>query len=347
MKAARYSGHGAPEVIRYEDVPDPAIGPADVVVKVAACAVNRLDIAQRAGHFTLPGYRLPHIAGMDVAGEVVEAGREAEGVSVGDRVLIDPSLSNVRGNSRFAGRGDRHGELGVIGATVDGGYAELCAAPASHVHVIPAGFSYEEAACIPTAYLTAWHALFEVGHLAAGETVLIHAAGGGVSSAGIQLAKRRGATVLATARAERKLEHARRLGADHVLDHRGADVTSWVREVTDGRGVDLVFDHVGPALWQSSLAALRPRGRFVTCGATSGPVVTLELGPLRQLGIQILGSDAYSHEEFARVLALYWRGGFRQIVDSVLPLAEAARAQRRMEVADVTGKILLKPCRPP
>ncbi|MEX1109608.1 MAG: zinc-binding dehydrogenase [Dongiaceae bacterium] len=343
MKAARYSGHGGPDVIRYEDVPDPRIGPADVIVRVVACAVNRLDVIQRAGHFTLPGYRLPHIAGTDVAGEVVEVGLQADGVSIGERVVINPSLTKVRGNSRFLGMDDVYGELGVIGATVDGGYAELCAVPASHVHVIPTGFSYKEAACIPTCYSTAWHALFEIGQLTAGETVLINGAGGGVSSAGIQLGKKLGATVLVTARTEKKLDHAARLGADHVLNNRKGDVAQWAREVTNGRGVDMVFDHVGPALWQPSLAALRPRGRLVTCGATTGPEVTLELGYLHRMGIRIMGSDCYCYEEFERVLSLYWQGGFRQIIDSEFPLAEAGGAQRRMESEDLTGKILLKP----
>ncbi|HEV7986639.1 MAG TPA: zinc-binding dehydrogenase [Steroidobacteraceae bacterium] len=343
MKAARYSGHGGPEVIRYEDVPEPTIAPADVIVKVAACAINRLDLIQRIGHFTLPGYRLPHIAGMDVAGEIVEIGRQVEGVSVGDRVVINPSLTAVRGDSRFAGLDDRYGELGVIGATVDGGYAELCAAPASHVQPIPEGFTYEEVACIPTCYVTAWHALSETGRLAAGETVLIHAAGGGVSSAAIQLARKFGATVLATARTEAKLEHARRLGAHHVLCHHGADVARWAHEVTDGRGVDMVFDHIGPALWHASLAALRPRGRLITCGATTGPEVTLELGRVHQMGLRIIGSDSYSYQEFERVLNLYWQGGFQQTIDSVFPLAEAGNAQRRMDSLDFTGKILLKP----
>jgi NADPH:quinone reductase-like Zn-dependent oxidoreductase len=278
-----------------------------------------------------------------VAGEIVEVGSQADGVSIGDRVVINPSLTQVRGDSRFLGMDDIYGELGVIGATVDGGYAELCAAPASHVHVIPAGFSYEEAACIPTCYVTAWHALFEIGHLSAGESVLIHGAGGGVSSAGIQLSKKLGATVLATARTEAKLDHATRLGADHVLNHCNADVAQWVREVTDGRGVDVVFDHVGPALWRSSLAALRPRGRLVTCGASTGPEVTLELGYLHQMGIQILGSDCYTSEEFERVLSLYWQGEFRQIIDSEFPLAEASKAQQRLERGDAIGKILLKP----
>jgi len=343
VKAARYSGHGGPEVIRYGEVGVPEVGPADVLVRVAACALNRLDVLQRSGVFTLPGFRLPHIAGMDVAGVVVELGRQASGVAIGDRVLINPSLTGVRGDSRFTGVDDRYGELGVIGATVDGGYAEYCAAPASHVHVIPAAFSLDEAACIPTAYLTAWHALIEVGKLVQGETVLIHAAGGGVSSAAIQLARKMGATVLATARSERKLAHAARLGAQHLFNHETGSIAEWARKVTGGRGVDMVFDHVGPALWAASLAALRPRGRLVNCGATSGPLVTLELGQLHLLGLQILGSDAYYYEEFERVLSLYWQGGFHTIIDSEFPLAEADQAQRRMEAGELAGKILLKP----
>lgn len=343
MKAARYSVHGGPEVIRYEDVADPEIGPADVLVRVAACALNRLDIVQRTGRYTLPGYRLPHIAGMDIAGAVLAVGSQVEGVAPGERVVVNPSLTNVRGDSRFVGMDDPHGRLGVIGATVDGGYAELCAAPASHVHPIPRAFSYEEAACIPTCYAMAWHALYEVGRLAPGENVLIQAAGGGLSSAAIQVAKRLGATVLATARAEHKLEHARRLGADHVLNHQTRDVAQWARDVTAGRGVDLVLDHVGAALWEISLAALRPQGRLVTCGATTGAAVSLELTHLYVKGIQILGADVYSTAAFEQMLSFYWRGSFLPIIDSQFALADAVAAHRRLESAEITGKIVLKP----
>ncbi|HEY3809053.1 MAG TPA: zinc-binding dehydrogenase [Steroidobacteraceae bacterium] len=330
-------------MIRYEDVADPVIAPADVVVKVAACAINRLDLIQRNGHYTLPGYRLPHIAGMDVAGEVVEVGPEVNSVTVGARVVVNPSLTGVRGHSRFVGWDDRYGRLGVIGGTVDGGYAEFCAVPASHVRPIPDGTAYEEAACIPTCFVTAWHALSDTGALSAGESVLIHAAGGGVSSAAVQIAKRLGATVLATARSAAKTEHARRLGADHVLCNQDCDVAQWAHDVTAGRGVDMVFDHVGPALWQASLAALKPRGRLITCGATTGPEVTLELARVHLMGIRIIGSDSYTYEEFERALNFYWRGAFQQAIDSIYPLAEAGNAQRRMDSPELTGKVLLKP----
>ena len=179
MKAMRYHEPGGPEVLRYEEVPDPEPGPVDVVVDVVAAALNRLDVVQRNGWFTMPGFTLPHIAGMDVAGVVSEVGADVHGVAVGDRVVVDPSLAGVDDRSKLGGRGDLYGELGIIGATVDGGYAERCLVPASHVYPVPHAMSLETAATFPTCWLTAAHALFDVGRLAAGETLMIHAAGSG------------------------------------------------------------------------------------------------------------------------------------------------------------------------
>jgi NADPH:quinone reductase-like Zn-dependent oxidoreductase len=343
VKALWYDRHGDVAVLQHSAVPDPAHGPADVVVAVRATAVNHLDVAQRNGWFTMPGFKLPHIAGLDMAGEVVALGAEVDGVRIGDRVLVDPAMAEVAHGSRYAGRGDLYGDLAILGGTDPGGYAELCAAPASHVHPIPPGFSFEEAATLPTAYVTAWHALFTIGDLRLGETLLLHGASGGLSSAAIQLAKHAGAVVLATATTEAKTQWAQRLGADHVLDNRVGDVTAWARELTDGRGVDMVFDHVGPALWEPSLFSLRPRGRLVFCGNTTGNDVTLNLGFAFHSGIRILGADAYRRPEFAACLAEYWRGGYRSIVDSELPLADGGHAQERVLRGDVMGRILLKP----
>ena len=173
------------------DVDDPEPGPGDVIVGVEACALNRLDVVQRNGWFTLDGFHLPHIAGMDVAGTIVAVGDEVDGVRAGDRVVVDPSLAGVAPNSKLAGRGDLYGELGVIGATADGGYAERCLVPATHVYAVPDEMPIEHASTFATAHLTASHALFDVAGLSADETVMIHAAGSGVSVAAIQLAKRR------------------------------------------------------------------------------------------------------------------------------------------------------------
>ena len=344
MKAVLYHERGGPEVLQHVEVPDPEPGPLDVVVGVRACALNRLDVVQRNGWFQMPGFAYPHIAGMDLAGEVVEVGTGVEGIAVGDRVVVDPSMVGVAEGSKLAGRGDIYGELGIIGATADGGYAERCLVPASHVYRVPEHVPLEHAATFPTAYLTAAHALFEVGRLQAGETVLVHAAGSGVSVAAIQLATQAGATVLATAGTEEKCERAVAIGAAHAHNTRGGDVAAWAREVTDGRGVDMVFDHVGTALFGPSLFSLGVRGRLVTCGNTTGDQAVIpSLGHLYHLGLQILGSDPYLPEEFGRVWDMFCTGGFDVVIDSTFPLADAGAAQEKLLSSDFFGKILLLP----
>ena len=344
MKAVVYHEPGGPEVLQYTDVADPEPGPVDVVVDVAAAALNRLDVVQRNGWYALPGFSLPHIAGMDVAGVVSAVGSEVDGVSVGDRVVVDPSLAGVDDRSKLGGRGDLYGELGVIGGNVDGGYAERCLAPASHVFPVPDDISLEHAATFPTCFLTATHALFDVGRLQAGETVLIHAAGAGVSVAAIQLARDAGATVFATAGTDEKCERALQLGASAVLNNRTGDVAGWARGLTEGKGVDMVFDHVGTALFGPSLFALGIRGRLVNCGNSSGDEATIpSLGYVFHSGISILGSDPYRPEEFAPAWQRFCDGGFEVHVDSVFPLGSAADAQHKLRSNDVFGKILLTP----
>lgn len=344
MKAALYRTPGGPEAIEYVDVPDPEPGALDVVVAVEACALNRLDVVQRNGWYQMPGFTLPHIAGMDVAGTVVETGSDVTTVAVGDRVVVDPSLAGVAGGSKLAGMGDLYGELGIIGATVDGGYAERCLVPASHVYPVPESMPIEHAATFPTCYLTAAHALFEVGRLRAGETVMIHAAGSGVSVAAIQLAARAGATVFATAGSDEKLERAEALGATHVCNNRTTDVAGWARGVTQGKGVDMVFDHVGTALFGPSLFAIGVGGRLVNCGNTSGDEATIpSLGYMFHSAISILGSGPYEPQEFGPAWEMFCAGDFVVPIDREYPLAEAAAAQEQLASNDVFGKILLRP----
>jgi NADPH:quinone reductase-like Zn-dependent oxidoreductase len=344
MKAVLYRQTGGPEVLEHVDVPDPEPGPADVVVRVEACALNRLDVVQRHGWYQMPGFTYPHIAGMDVAGTVVAVGDAVTSVAVGDRVVVDPSLAGVQGDSKLAGKGDLYGELGVIGATVDGGYAELCLAPASHVYPVPADMPIEHAATFPTCYLTAAHALFDVGELAAGETLLVHAAGAGVSVAAIHLAKRAGAVVLATAGTDEKCARALELGADHVLNNRTGDVAGWARGVTNGEGVRMVFDHVGTALFGPSLFALGIKGRLVNCGNSSGDTATIpSLGYVFHSGISIIGSDPYRPEEFGAVWSTFCEERFPVSIDAEFPLADAADAQQKLLSNDVFGKIVLRP----
>jgi NADPH:quinone reductase-like Zn-dependent oxidoreductase len=344
MKAMLYHATGGPEVLEFVDVADPEPGPADVVVRVEACALNRLDVVQRNGWYQMPGFTYPHIAGMDVAGRVAAVGADVTSVAVGDRVVVDPSLAGVQGDSKLAGFGDLHGELGVIGATVDGGYAELCLVPASHVYRVPDDMPIEHAATFPTCYLTAAHALFDVGRLTAGETILIHAAGAGVSVAAIHLAKHAGATVLATAGTDEKCEQALAIGADHVLNNRTGDVAGWARGVTRGAGVRMVFDHVGTALFGPSLFAIGVKGRLVNCGNSSGDTATIpSLGYLFHSGISIIGSDPYRPDEFGPVWETFCTERFPVAIDSEFALADAAAAQGKLLANDVFGKIILRP----
>jgi NADPH:quinone reductase-like Zn-dependent oxidoreductase len=344
MKAVLYRELGGPEVLQFTDVPDPEPGPADVVVRVEAAALNRLDVVQRHGWYQMPGFTLPHIAGMDVAGTVAAVGSDVTTVAAGDRVVVDPSLAGVQGVSKLAGMGDLYGELGVIGATVDGGYAELCLVPASHVYRVPDDVPIEHAASFPTCWLTAGHALFEVGRLQAGETILIHAAGAGVSVAAIHLAKHAGATVLATAGTDEKCEKALELGADHVLNNRTGDVAGWARGATQGAGVNMVFDHVGTALFGPSLFALGIKGRLVNCGNSSGDTATIpSLGYLFHSGLSIIGSDPYRPEEFGPLWRTFCEQRFPVVIDSEFPLADAGIAQQKLLSNDVFGKIVLRP----
>ncbi len=344
MKALLYEHPGGPDVLEFRDVADPEPGPLDLVVDVAATALNHLDVVQRNGWFTLPGFMLPHIAGMDLAGTVSAVGSDVDGTVVGERVVVDPSLAGVPDGSRLAGMGDFYGQLGVIGGTVAGGYAERCLVPSTHAHHGPDDVPWHAAAAFPTAFLTAHHALFESGRLVFGETVLIHAAGSGVSTAAIQLARHAGATVLATAGSDEKCVRATGIGAHHVANNRTVDVAAWAREVTDGVGVDMVLDHVGPALWEASLRSLKPRGRLVNCGNTTGDTVTIpSLGHLFHMGISIIGSDAYRPHEFAVAWQQFLEGGFSSTIDSVFALADGATAQEKLLRNDVFGKIILEP----
>lgn len=344
MKAMLYHEAGGPEVLQYVDVDDPEPGPSDVIVDVGATALNRLDVVQRNGWFQMPGFTYPHVAGMDVAGTVSAVGDNVSGVAIGDRVVVDPSLAGVADDSKLAGRGDLYGDLGIIGGTVDGGYAEKCLAPASHVYPVPDDMPIEHAATFPTCYLTAGHALFDVGELQAGETVMIHAAGSGVSTAGIQLAKNAGATVLATAGTDEKCERALELGADHVLNNRTGDVAGWARGVTGGAGVNMVFDHVGTALFGPSLFALGIHGRLVNCGNSSGDEATIpSLGYVFHSGIRIIGSDPYRPDEMGPLWESFCSGDFEVIIDSEFALEDAAEAQNKMLSSDFFGKIILKP----
>jgi NADPH:quinone reductase-like Zn-dependent oxidoreductase len=345
MKALFYSEHGPADVLSIGNLPDPTIGPVDVLINVATTAINRLDIVQRHGWFTLPGFSLPHVAGMDMAGTVIEIGSKVTRFSVGDRVVVDPSLHDVHPDSHFAGHGDRYENLGVLGATQSGGYGELCAVSADHVHLLPDDMDFATAAVFPTAWMTTHHALFNVGQLKAGETLLIHGGASALTLAAIQLAIATGARVFVSATADEKCAVAAELGAI-TANSQSTDVANWARNQTGGKGVDMVLDHVGTALWDVSLDALGPQGRLVSCGNTTGDTASIpSLGSVFGRGIQIRGSDAYRSTDFANVWSRYCDGiALRQFspqISHTFTIDQGAAAQELLESGQASGRVVL------
>ncbi|MEV7012131.1 zinc-binding dehydrogenase [Streptosporangium sp. NPDC051022] len=348
MKAVQHAAHGGPEVLEAVELPDPVAGPGEVLIAVEAVALNRLDALQRRGPGLLPGFALPHVPGMDVAGVVVAVGPAAPGSppparAVGDRVVVDPALHCGSCTACAAGDSVYCGAMRVVGGSRQGGYAELVAVPATHTHPVPAHVGPEEAASLPTAYSMAWQALVVRGGLRAGETLLVHGAGSGITVAAVQIARGLGARTVVTSGSEEKLRRMAKIGADAVLDHRVTDVAAATRELTGGHGADIVLDHVGPALFQTSLDALRRRGRLVFCGNTSGMTASFNLVDAYQRALTIIGSESYGHATFGEMLRWYWASGCEPVIDSVFPLEAAADAHRRLESGDACGKILLTP----
>lgn len=340
MKAVRFHQHGGPEVLRYEDAPEPKIGPNDVLIRVQASALNHLDIWVRNG---LPFVRipLPHIGGSDAAGKIEEMGEAVEHLRKGERVLVAPGICCGRCERCLAGRDNSCDTYHLVGYQVEGSYAEYLKVPAVNALPIPTGLTFEEAASVPLVFLTAWHMLVTRARLRPFEKVLIVAGGSGVGIAAIQIAKLFGAQVMATAGTEKKMDKCRELGADEVLNHYTDDIIRAVKEWTGGRGVDIVLEHVGPATWEKSVRSLAKNGRLVTCGATTGPEAPIDLRWLFSRRISILGSYMGRKSELIEVLHHFEEKRLRPVVDRVFPLQEAASAQQYMEERKQFGKIVL------
>jgi len=342
MKAVVFKQHGGPEVLEYTDAPDPTINANEVLVEVKACALNHLDVWARGG---LPGIKipLPHILGNDIAGVVREVGELVSWVHAGDEVMLQPGVSCGYCIECLAGRDNLCRDYDMIGYRRDGGYAQLVAAPAVNVIPKPANLSWEEAAALPLVTVTAWHMLVTRAAVQPGEDVLIHAAGSGVGSLGIQIAKLRGARVIATASSDEKLAKAKELGADDVVNYTNADWLKEVKRLTNRKGVDVVFEHTGAATWPGSLASLRSNGRLVTCGATSGFAAETDLRQVFYRHVTILGSFMGSKSELLEAMKFVESGKIRAVVDQSLPLADARRAHELMEGRAQFGKLVLAP----
>jgi NADPH:quinone reductase-like Zn-dependent oxidoreductase len=342
MKAAAIRSHGGPEVVELLDLPDPVARAGEAVVTVRAAALNHLDLWVRKGW---PGLKLafPHVLGSDVSGVVESLGPGVIGWKEGDEVVVNPSLGCTRCERCLAGQENLCRQFVILGEHVSGGQAERLAVPARNLFQKPKNLSFEEAAAVPLTFMTAWHAVVVRAALRPGETILVHAAGSGVGVAAVQIARLLGARVIATAGSAAKLERAKALGANEVINYVTQDFLAEVKRFTGRQGVDVVFEHVGKTTWEKSLLAACIGGRIVTVGATTGydPPTDLRHVFFRQLSI--LGSTMGTAADLLQVLAFVSKGKLRPVVAQVLPLLDVVKAQRLLSDRALFGKVVLVP----
>ena len=342
MQALTLSGTTGIGALGVQDVPAPALREtSDVRIRVHAASINRLDVMLTDG---LPGVTLsfPHIVGTDAAGVVESVGADVQELHPGDRVMVNPGISCGHCESCLAGEQPLCSHFGILGEHRPGTAAEFIVVPASNVARVPDDMGWAEAAAFSLATLTAWRMLVTRAQLRAGETVLVWGAGGGLAQAAIAISRLAGASVIAASTSDAKLDIARRLGADHVVNHTTADLAAEVKRITGRRGADVVVDSVGEASWPRSLRCLARGGRLVTCGATTGPMVGLDIRKLFWHQWSILGSTMGSHREYAAVTALAALGKLWPVVDRVVPLAESVNVYRRMAANEQTGKLVIE-----
>jgi NADPH:quinone reductase-like Zn-dependent oxidoreductase len=341
MKALAFTEFGGPDRLGLRDVPDPVPGPGEIVVRVRACALNHLDIFVREG---IPALKtpLPFWTGSDIAGDVAAVGPGVGQVRVGERVVLNPSLSCGECEFCLQGEDCLCIRYGIIGEHVPGGLAEYVKAPAASALGLPDHIAYEDAAAFGLTHMTAWRMVVTQAQVRPGQDVLILGVGGGVSSAAVPIARLCGARVWVTSSSDAKLERARQLGADVCINYAQADWARAVREQTGRRGVDVIIENVGAATWKQSLRALRRGGRLVTCGATSGPLGETDIRVVFWNQLHIIGSTMANRREFQEVMQLFFAGRLRAIIDEVVPLKDGAAAQQRLAQGQQFGKIVLQ-----
>jgi NADPH:quinone reductase-like Zn-dependent oxidoreductase len=331
---------GGPEVLERRTIELPEPGPREVRVRVRAVALNHIDLWARRGlpHFR---YEFPHRLGADIAGEVEALGPGATGAKVGDRILVNPGLSCGACERCLLGQDTFCRRYRILGENTQGGYTRHLNVPDANLLPLPPGLSFEEGSAVPLCFLTAWQMVVEKGRIAPGMTVLVQAAGSGVSSAAIQIAKLHGARVITTTGTDEKAERARQLGADDVIVYTREDFVAECKKLTDKRGVDLVIEHVGGDVLAKSILAAAWGGRIVTCGATTGFTPEIDLRHVFFRQVEILGSTMGSKGDLFGILRHVERGALRPVVDRVMPLWEAQEAHRLLEARKVFGKIVL------
>ena len=340
MKAVRLHQFGGPEVLTYEDVPEPKLRKDQVLVRVRACALNHLDLWVRKA--PLPGVQLPHILGSDVAGEIAEVGEYVEGFTVGQRVLVAPMHFCHQCSACLEGKQNQCREFTVLGNAVDGGNCERIAVLPANVVPIPDAMSFVDAASVPLVFTTAWHMLVGRAGLRPGQTVLVLGASSGVGIAAIQIAKLFQARVIATAGDERKAQKARELGADFVIDHYKQKISDETRKITGREGVDIVIEHVGAATWDESVRCLKPGGTLVTCGATTGADAKINLQFLFARQLSLLGSYMGTMGEMLEVLGHVFAGRLKPVVDRIFPLSQTRAAHDYLDSSKMFGKVVLR-----
>jgi 2-desacetyl-2-hydroxyethyl bacteriochlorophyllide A dehydrogenase len=343
VRAMVQTDFGGPEAVSRQDVPEPVCGPRDVVVEVAYCGLNRLDLLQRKGPGLIPGFRLPHVPGMDFAGRVVATGSAVSSVVPGDRVIADPTQGC--GSCPRCAVGDRAycRSPRILGGNVPGALAEYVLASAESIVQVPESLPLAAAVTLPTAAATAWHAVYTVGSLAAGETVVVHAGASAVSLAAIALAKRAGASVVAFAGSDAKRDAARAAGADLVLPNGDPDAVKTVSVFTDGAGADLVLDHVGTDTWRTSLDCLGIRGRLLLMGNTSGDQVAFSLQEVFHRGLKLLGTGGYSSADFVAATSACFADGLHLPTAARFPLEDLADAWDVLAARETIGKVVIEP----
>lgn len=342
MKAVRIHGFGGIEQLLYEDVPAPVVGCGEVLVRVRATALNRLDLLTREGW---EGFRItpPRILGGDVSGLVESVGDGVSEAKTGQRVILAPFISCGRCQSCLSREDNLCASRKVIGYDVDGGYAEYTKVPQTSVFPMPENLSFQEAAAIPVVFTTAWHMLVTKAQIKPGEDVLVHAAGSGVGSAAIQIAKLMGARVITTASTDEKLEQAKALGADEVINYKTSDFVREVRRITGRRGVDVAVEHMGGDLASQTVRALAQRGRLVNCGIAAGTTPSIDFRYLFVRELKILGSFLGTKAEFQKLLGLFSEGKLKPVIYRVLPLKDAPQAHQVMMDRSNFGKVVLVP----
>ena len=337
MKSIRFHAHGESDVLKYEDIADPKPQSGEVCVSIQAAALNHLDIWVRKG---LPGVKLPlpRIPGSDGAGVIIECGEGVAQIKVGDRVILSPGMAEI---DCPPGSDSLSDQYQLLGLQIDGTYCEKVVVPERRVIQVSDRWSIEEWSSVSLVFLTAWRMLHTHGRLKSSDRVLIHAAGSGIGQAAIQIAKSEGAEVFTTVGANEKVKKAKALGADHVICYRDIDFADEIKRLTQDRGVDLIFEHIGLETWKKNVSCLAKGGRMVTCGATSGPQVEIDLRHLFMKQQTIIGSYMGSHIELLKVIELLEQGKLKPVVDKVFPLTEAGKAQDYMDSRKHFGKIVL------